>query len=137
MKRSSPVSLIFLLVAWGNLSDGFVTNFRNRHGSIRAMMPQEFMTVRLEMSSVDSTVTAAAAATTTTAMTTELIPMDLPKNALPFREEAKYREALLGLEVMIGRVAMIAALFFFAVEVATNKSIPAQIEQLVDVAMLS
>jgi hypothetical protein len=122
MKASTPASLLTLMIlACATMATAFVTvnpppihtptPFRLQHDS-----------VVLRLSSIDST---------------ELITMDLPKKALPFREEAENRQALLGLEVMVGRVAMIAALVFFVVEVTTDTSIPAQIEQLATVAMLS
>lgn len=56
--------------------------------------------------------------------------MDLPKNAMPFREDKQKFDALEGVEVGIGRVAMVAALVFFGVEVTTDTSIPEQLSTL-------
>jgi hypothetical protein len=113
-----------MLLACANMATAFVLvtpPIRTPSSRTRSLQQES---VVLRLSSIDST---------------ELVTMrpDLPKNALPFREEAENRKALLGLEVMIGRVAMVAALVFFVVEVTTDTSIPAQIEQLATVAMLS
>lgn len=124
MKAFSPVSLILMIMACGTIATAFVTVTPTTRPPSPCRL-QQHESVVLRLSSIDST---------------ELMSMkqlDLPKNALPFREEAENRQALLGLEVMIGRVAMVAALVFFVVEVTTDTSIPAQIEQLATVAMLS
>jgi len=58
-----------------------------------------------------------------------LYNFELPKTAQPFRREdaQKAEEALLNVEVNIGRFAMVAALAFFMTEVATGKSLPEQV----------
>ena len=61
------------------------------------------------------------------------LDLDLPKNALPFRQATEKTEALKSVEVGVGRVAMVAAVIFFGVEVTTDTSIP---EQLASLSML-
>lgn len=55
---------------------------------------------------------------------------ELPKNAQPFRADRAKIDALLEVEVNIGRFAMIAAAMFLFVEYTTGKSLPEQIVSL-------
>ena len=61
---------------------------------------------------------------------TSLPTWDLPKNSQILKEKSAEITELLDLEVAIGRIAMLAATFFFVNEVTTGQSLPEQLSSL-------
>ncbi|CAB9531163.1 expressed unknown protein [Seminavis robusta] len=122
MKSSSPISAFVFLMLVG-IANAFGPTVPATTTTMRSVLRPT--TSQLQVSSVEST------------EVTDAMKLDLPKNALPFREDAQKVEELLNVEVVIGRFAMLAAVVFFAVEVTTDTSIPDQVQQFATVAMLS
>lgn len=110
MKSFSQIAFFLLLSAGARLASGFAPVAQQRVG-----IQQDAPSSQL-FSSITSIET-----------TEPTVSLDLPKNALPFRQDKEKVEKLLDVEVAIGRIAMVAALVFFGVEVTTDTSIPEQI----------
>lgn len=138
-----------LLLAFAmNMSDGFVVRnpVTNRYGS-RALSSSALLaslyshdivtltgsselprTTKSRLNSQSSSADALPYLSTIEATGPKMF--ELPKNAQPFRADRAKVEALLEVEMNIGRFAMIAAAMFLFVEMTTGKSLPEQIVSL-------
>ena len=126
----SPLrALLFLMVAMSaNFASGFVSVHHQPtsvtgvvRASVGAMTPLNVANPNMEAELLSAE--------------QQLRIIELPKNARPKNNKSDaVMEPLLGIEVNIGRVAMLAALYFCVVELTTGMSLP---EQLATISSLS